>query len=185
MGVSDERAPRSEVEAHDVAACLSSAVVLTGPAATREAFFQRCGSCSHLHLACHARFIPSNPGASGLKLSDGWITAHEITRAYLSGASVLLSGCDTGRASVSGGDEQMGLARAVLSAGASSVTTTLWPVHDASTAELMGSAYRSMTGADGSFGTIGAALQAAQREKMKSGAHAAAWAPFVTVYRPW
>ncbi|XVJ60813.1 MAG: CHAT domain-containing protein [Tepidisphaera sp.] len=185
MGVSDERAPRSEVEAHDVADCLSSAVVLTGPAATREAFFQRSGSCSHLHLACHARFIPSNPGASGLKLSDGWITAHEITRAYLSGASVLLSGCDTGRAAVSGGDEQMGLARAVLSAGASSVTTTLWPVHDASTAELMGSAYRSMTGADGSFGTIGAALQAAQREKMKSGAHAAAWAPFVTVYRPW
>lgn len=185
MGVSDERAPRAEAEAHDVASCLPGAVVLTGPGATREAFFEQSRGVSHLHLACHARFIGSNPQASGLKLSDGWLTAHELTRAYLSGSSVLLSGCDTGRAAAGGGDEQMGLARAALSAGASSVTTTLWPVHDASTAELMGAAYRSMAAGAGESRRIGASLLAAQREKMRSGAHAAAWAPFVTVYRPW
>ena len=164
---------------------MPGASVLTGPAATRRAFLDRCGGCSHLHVACHARFIPSNPGASGLKLSDGWLTAKELSRVYLSGASVLLSGCDTGRAASADGDDQMGLTRAVLSAGASSVTTTLWPVHDAATAELMGIAYRSMMDRTNGQGNIGPSLLAAQRTRLKSGAHPAAWAPFVTVYKPW
>ena len=83
--------------------------------------------------------------------------------------------------------EQMGLTRAVLAASASSVTTTLWPVHDAATAELMGMAYRSMTdkAAGAGLGGIGSSLLAAQRTRMKAGSHPAAWAPFVTVYRPW
>jgi tetratricopeptide (TPR) repeat protein len=191
IGVADERAPRAEAEAHDVASFIPGASVLTGPAATRQAFLERCGGCSHLHVASHARYVPSNPAASGLRLSDGWLTARELSKLYLSGASVLLSGCDTGRSAVTGGDDQTGLTRAVLSAGASSVTTTLWPVHDTATAELMGMAYRSMTekrtGLDPSVDprTIGASLLAAQRSQMKAGEHPAAWAPFVTVYKPW
>jgi tetratricopeptide (TPR) repeat protein len=195
VGVADERAPRAEDEARDVGGALPGALVLAGAAATRSAFVGACIGAGHVHFAGHARFIPSNPGASGLKLADGWLTAGEISRLSLRGASVMLSGCDTGRVVVTGGDEQSGLARAVLAAGASSVTTTLWPVHDETTWGLMTRAYRlawaesSSSGEGGgpltTCGEIGPAVRAMQLGLMNAGAHAAAWAGFQTAGSPW
>ena len=54
------------------------------------------------------------------------------------GASLAtLSACQTGRNVVGGGDELLGLMRAFLYAGASSLVLTFWSVEDASTATLM------------------------------------------------
>jgi CHAT domain-containing protein len=189
VGFGDAAAPRADAEAHEVAAAMSGATVLTGLAATRRAFQGMAAGRAHIHFAGHARFIPTNPGASGLKLADGWLTAADLSRLDLSGASVMLSGCDTGRAASAGGDERAGLARAVLSAGAASVTTTLWPVHDAGTRGLMARAYAMVYGREGDRGSgtrvIGRCLRVCQRELLEAGVHAAAWAPFVTVCCPW
>ena len=89
----------------------------------------------------HARFVRTNPGASGIRLADGWFSAQRLARCDLRGAAVLLSACESGRVHVEGGDEPFGLTRSLLAAGASSITTTLWPVHDRATRDLMAEAY--------------------------------------------
>lgn len=193
VGVSDERSPRAEAEVHEAAEALRTAgavgvMVLTGAAATRAALAERAGTVGHLHVAGHARLIASNPQASGLKLSDGWMTAGEIAGLDLAGATVVLTGCDTGRG---GEDEErsaLGLAWAVLAAGAASLTMTLWAVHDATTATLLARAYRDHHGGRGS---VGPALRAAQRAMVSEAEtnggrlHAAAWTPFVTAESLW
>lgn len=189
VGCADAAAPRAEQEAHDVAVSLSEATIVTGAAATRRAFCEHSAGRGLVHFAGHARFVSGNPSASGLRLADGWLTAAEIARLRWPGAAVVLSGCDTGRASVVGGDEAMGLSRAVLAAGATSVTTSLWPVHDQSASNMMASAYRhvyaAMVPSSGNSPKWADGLRRAQKEMRAQGAHAAAWAPFITVCCPW
>ena len=58
-----------------------------------------------IHIASHARFVRSDPLASGLRLADGWLTARDILNLRIGGATVVLSGCDTGRAVIASSDE--------------------------------------------------------------------------------
>src|SRR5205085_8347006 len=55
-----------------------------------------------------------------------------------------LSGCDTGLSMSAGGDEQLGLGRAFLAAGAETLVMSLWPVEDRATGELMELFYRAL-----------------------------------------
>ena len=71
---------------------------------------------------------------------------------------VTLSGCQTGRSVVGGGDELLGLTRALLSAGAASLVLSLWAVEDASTARLMEAFYAHLAAGC----TKGEALRQAQ-----------------------
>lgn len=182
VGVADDLAPRAEQEARDVGQSLTGSVVLAGEAATRGAFVEACRGAGRVHVAGHARFIASNPGASGIKLADGWLTAAEISLLDLRGAAVVLSGCDTGRVAVAGGDEQAGLVSAVLSAGASSVTMTLWPVHDETTWLMMKNVYGRASEAGN---RLGEAIRAEQLGMIGAGAHPAAWGAFQTTGAPW
>ena len=50
---------------------------------------------------------------------------------------VVLSACQTGTGARAGGDELLGLGRALVAAGARAVVVSLWPVNDACTAVLM------------------------------------------------
>src|SRR5205085_10342478 len=59
------------------------------------------------------------------------------------------SGCETGLALSGGGDEQLGLGRAFLAAGASSLVMSLWPVEDNATNELMQLYYQHLLSGDG------------------------------------
>lgn len=56
---------------------------------------------------------------------------------------VVLSACETGRGDITG-DGVIGLSRALISAGASSVVVSLWKVADPSTEELMTEFYRQL-----------------------------------------
>lgn len=94
-----------------------------------------------LHLATHADFRSDNPLFSGLALADGWLTTLDIFNLKLNASLVTLSACQTGRSVISGGDELLGLMRAFLASGASSLALTLWPVEDRSTAVFMQSFY--------------------------------------------
>jgi len=57
---------------------------------------------------------------------------------------VVLSGCETGLGKLSTGDEIVGLTRAFIYAGTSSVVASLWKVDDASTASLMRGFYKNL-----------------------------------------
>lgn len=97
---------------------------------------------SILHFACHARFDPDDPLASGLALADGRLTMRQVLdELHLEADLVVLSGCETGQSRLHRGDELIGLVRAFIYAGTPSVLVSLWPVDDISTGLLMETFY--------------------------------------------
>ncbi|MEM7538745.1 MAG: CHAT domain-containing tetratricopeptide repeat protein [Chloroflexota bacterium] len=135
-----------------------------------------------LHLATHGDFRPDNPLFSGLTLADGPLTTLKIFGLQLSASLVTLSACQTGRSVVGAGDELLGLTRAFLYAGASSLVLSLWPVEDQSTAILMSLFYQAL--AQGY--TKSAALRQAQlhfihAEDKPFHRHPYFWSPFFLV----
>ncbi len=144
-----------------------------------------------LHLAAHGNFRPDNPLFSGLALADGWLTTLDIFSLRLQASLVTLSACQTGRSALAGGDELLGLMRALLYAGASSLVLTLWTVEDRTTAGLMQRFYRHLTAGQ----RKGSALREAQLACIRPDpttadaeparcAHPYFWAPFFLVGNP-
>lgn len=173
-GVPDALAPWIANEANEVATLLGVCAML-GEDVTAEAFVRAAEPASIVHLACHGRFFRDGPLASGLKLADRWLTVRDVYRLRLRAELVALSGCDTGRALVSGGDELLGLMRGFLVAGAKALLISLWVANDESTTTLMTEFYRRYVDGAGAA----AALRAAQRSQLAQRPHPAFWAPFV------
>lgn len=179
VGVSDEDAPQAEQEAQEIAAALDNARLLTGKQATVEAVSGMAGDAALLHVSSHARFIERDPLSSGLRLADGWLTARDVYRLRLPDTAVSLSACESGRSIVEAGDELMGLPRAFLAAGASSLVMSLWPVHDQMTRRLMVNAFGMWYSQyDGAPPRLADAVRSAQIRLAEEGAHPAAWAAF-------
>jgi hypothetical protein len=182
--------PHTQAEAQAVAALLDGRLYLEDEATVER--LQEAGRAPVLHLATHGDFRPDNPLFSGLALAGGWLTTLDIFNLRLAASLVTLSACQTGRNVIGGGDELLGLARAFLCAGASSLLLTLWPVEDLSTARLMEGFYRSLAAG----WTKAAALRHAQCAAIAAGrdsgagrdpsgyphlAHPYYWAPFVLI----
>ena len=118
-----------------------------------------------IHLATHGKSNLESPHFSYVRLADGQLNAIDAFHLELDGCElVTLSGCETGLALSGGGDEQLGLGRAFLAAGASSLVMSLWPVEDDSTSELMQHFYQRLLKGD----TKVQALRAAQCSLLKS-----------------
>jgi CHAT domain-containing protein len=175
--------PHAVAEARAVASVLGGETYLE-QAATLARLRAALATCQVVHLASHGDFRPDNPLFSGLALADGWLTTLEIFNLHLGASLVTLSACQTGRSTVGGGDELLGLMRALLYAGAASLLLSLWTVEDRSTALLMQTFYGKL--AEGS--TKGAALRHAQLRFIGAAgaendlprlyAHPYFWAPF-------
>ena len=82
---------------------------------------------------------------SALRLADRWLTAAELLPLDLRGALVVLSACDSARTHALAGNELLGMARAVLGAGAATLVASQWPADDEATACLMDSFYEHVT----------------------------------------
>ena len=97
------------------------------------------GSYRVLHLACHGQFNPRDALGSALTLGAGdRLTAAEIIEHLkLDADLVILSACQSGVSHIARGDELVGLIRAFMSAGASSLVVTQWQVADVSTRIVM------------------------------------------------
>lgn len=175
VGVPDALAPAIAAEAEQVAAVLDGSLLLLGDAATVDRVTSEALTADVVHLACHGRFSAEIPLGSGLKLADRWLTVRDVYGLHLRASLVTLSGCDTGRTAVGGGDELIGLIRGFFAAGASSLILSLWLVNDESTAELMSDFYDGWRrGA-----SKPAALRSAQRALLAKRPHPAFWAPFI------
>ena len=90
-----------------------------------------------MHIATHGMFRRDNPMFSSIRLGDGPLSVYDLYELRLSAELVTLSGCGTGLSGVVGGDEQLGLVRGLLYAGARGVLLTLWDAYDSSTADFM------------------------------------------------
>ncbi len=124
-------------EAKTIASLLNGRYYLEGEATIARLIEQAPGS-PIIHLATHGQSRLDAPNFSYLRLADGQLNAIDTFSLDLKACElVTLSGCETGLAFSGGGDEQLGLGRAFLAAGASSLVMSLWPVEDNATNEMM------------------------------------------------
>ncbi len=137
--------PGAEKEANQIAQVLNTQA-LTKDAATKSAVLSQLSQSSVIHLATHGTFderrgmdsavalapSPRNPGdgeAEAWEREDGFLTAGEIVDLKIPAELVVLSACDTGRGAITG-DGVIGLSRAWLMAGTSTVFVSLWRIDD-------------------------------------------------------
>jgi tetratricopeptide (TPR) repeat protein len=177
MSVPDPLIPAVAEEARAVARHLPGAEVLSNGQATIDTLQNASSGCYVLHLACHGLFRADNPMFSSLKLHDGWLTAADVMQLDLAGALVTLSACESGRNEVLAGDELIGLTRAFLGVGASTLVVSLWLVQDEATASLMEKYYERLRDGAGPAEALRAAQLAIKEERP----HPYYWAPFVLV----
>lgn len=154
----DGRLQRVRDEARTVAGLLDGRCYLD-EAATISQLTRLVPHCALIHIATHGQSRLDAPNFSYVRLADGQFNAIDAFSLDLQGCElVTLSGCETGLALSGGGDEQLGLGRAFLAAGASSLVMSLWPVEDTATNKLMEFFYRRLLEGDSKI----AALRAAQ-----------------------
>jgi CHAT domain-containing protein/tetratricopeptide (TPR) repeat protein len=130
--------PGAHLEAVVVAAHLGAGPPILGADATTAAVLERLGAARTVHVAAHATVDPVAPLASAILLAHGdTLRVADLVGPRLDADLVVLSACDTARGRVTGGDEVLGMVRALLAAGAGSAVVSLWPVDDRSTAVLL------------------------------------------------
>jgi tetratricopeptide (TPR) repeat protein len=176
VGVPDEAAPAVAGEARAVASMLPDAELLLDDTATLDRLRVAARQPrAVVHLACHGLHRSRNPMFSALKLSDGWLTAHDVMSMDFTDSLVVLSACESGRHN---SDrvlaEPLGLARSFLAVGARAVVVSLWRTDDSVAAEVMSEFYHHY----GLGLAPAAALQRAQAAVRIRHPHPAAWAPF-------
>jgi CHAT domain-containing protein len=177
MGVPDAQAPFITDEVQAVAEVLPGARVFMGAEAT-SVQLQRYGASSRfIHIATHGSFRKDNPMFSSIRLGDGPLNVYDLYQLQLSAELVTLSGCGTGLSVVVGGDEQLGLVRGLLYAGAQAVLLALWDAHDRSTADFMKAFYGRLR----EGWPIAKALQDSMQGLREQCPHPFYWAPFMVI----
>jgi len=169
---------RVREEAQTVASLLNGRCYLDSEATIARLVEQAPGS-PVIHIATHGRSRLDAPNFSYVRLADGQLNAIDAFSLDLQGCElVTLSGCETGLSLSGGGDEQLGLGRAFLAAGATSLVMSLWPVEDNATNELMQLFYEGLL----QGASKGEALRAAQcnllRQTGSTHTHPYFWAAF-------
>jgi len=191
LAVSQSRAEGQPVlsyadkEAASVAKLYHTQPLPTGRA-TRAEFIKRAPAYNIVHIAAHAELNPNSPLFSRILLSpdggdSGAIEVREIYGMDLARTNlVVLSACQTQLGGQGKGDDIVGLNRAFIYAGASSVVASLWTVDDEATSLLMEAFYFHLKHGM----SKAAALQAAQAATRKKYPHPYYWAAFVLTGDP-
>ena len=187
-GATLEQLPFTEEEVDRIARLFPAerTRVLTGEGATESAVRDAVSSASYkyVHFATHGLIDDDRPDYSALALAvgssvgEGLLQASEIFNLSFNADLVVLSACETGLGQLIQGEGMVGLTRAFMYAGASSLVVSLWSVSDSSTAVLMQHFYDEMIGNGQSKS---GALQSAKLALLEEPgtAHPFHWAPFV------
>jgi CHAT domain-containing protein len=105
--------------------------------ATRAALAERAPAAPLIHLSCHGAFDGNDSLNSAVALADGPFTARDWMRLALRAELVTLSACQLAFNRLNPGDDLVGMTRALMYAGASSVLLALWSVYADTTQEWM------------------------------------------------
>ena len=174
--------PAAEREVQQIGALFNDKKIYIQNQASSAQFRSQAGNGAILHVAAHAEVDLIDPLQSRILLAPekndtGFFNARQVYDVDLKNVSlVTLSACESGLGKIANGDEIQGFTRAFLSAGASALFVSLWPVADESTEQLMTRLYTDL--ASGKEAAL--ALQAAQVSVLKQPrfAHPFFWAPF-------
>ncbi|GHO44772.1 CHAT domain-containing protein [Ktedonospora formicarum] len=170
--------PSALQEARTIADLLHSHCYLEEEA-TIERLRTRAQGCSLVHLATHGHSRLDAPNFSSIVLADGYLNAIDAFSLPLQGCElVTLSGCETGLALSGGGDEQLGLGRAFIAAGARSLVMSIWPVEDSATNQLMGIFYQYLLQGESKIQALRLAQQAMLQHADSLYRHPYFWAAF-------
>lgn len=171
--------PSAQSEAQHLAKIWPRNDLLLRQQASETAFKEKAGHYPYLHVASHGQFNPKTPLTSRLLLGkteqdDGSLTVSELYALRLSAEMVVLSACETGLGGLQGGDDMVGLNRALIYAGSRNIVASLWEVDDASTATLMEYFYQAVAAGKNKA----QALREAQNRLRQSQPHPFFWAAF-------
>ncbi|HRD63192.1 MAG TPA: CHAT domain-containing protein, partial [Nocardioides sp.] len=131
-----------------VAADHPDAIVLSDGSATVEGCLRAMDGAALVHVAAHGRFRADNPMFSALELHDGPLTVHDFERLRRAPYRFVLSACDSGVMVPVGANELLGLATALMSIGTAGILSSVAPVNDEATAELMVDVHRGLDEVD-------------------------------------
>ena len=161
-----------------LAAQLNGRCYLEGEATIAKLIEQAPGS-PLIHIATHGRSRLDAPNFSYVLLADGQLNTIDAFSLDLKGCElVTLSGCETGLAISGGGDEQLGLGRAFLAAGAESLVMSLWPVEDNATNQLMQIFYQHLLNGESKVQALRAAQCHLLHRPASTYTHPYFWAAF-------
>jgi CHAT domain-containing protein len=172
--------PGAEREVQQISALFSDAKIFIQAAATKAQFRASIPTAGILHVAAHAETDQVDPLQSRILFAPdgddaGFMLAREIYGLDMRHVSLItLSACETGLGRVARGDEILGFTRSFLSAGASGLLVSLWPVEDESTGLLMITMYSNL--AQGR--PAAASMQRAQLAVMRKYKEPYFWAAF-------
>jgi CHAT domain-containing protein len=115
-----------------------TSLLLQGAEARRDGFLRSLDARpAVIHLATHVLFPSANReqaliafGIGALPAQPEFLTTSEVARLRAPGALVVMTGCAANAGEARAGAGLLGLTRAWLMAGASSVISTAWPVED-------------------------------------------------------
>ena len=159
---------------------------LTGEMATKHEVLKRISSVALVHIAAHGKMetgevilapntTRDNPQPQE---KDYLLTMKDVIEAGLRARLVVLSCCHTARGEVMA-EGVVGMARALLGAGARSVVVTLWAIGDEGTLEFMSFFYDALAKGKKASEALNQAMKCMREiEKFKEVIY---WAPFVLI----
>lgn len=190
VAYSDGTIPFAEKEIRSIKALFgNSASILSQKNASREIIKRSIHQFDILHFATHGVTTSEDPLLFALQLApsagdDGRLFVHDVFGLDLTARHplVVMSACESGvgrryALGISAGGEVIGLHRAFISAGASSVVSTLWKVHDEGSAAFMEIFYRELKNTQ----NAAIALQRTQQAMLATSrfAHPFFWSPYI------
>jgi CHAT domain-containing protein len=123
--------------------------LLRGDEVTRDTLIEAFQRTRFVHFQGHASYEPGSPLESNLAVTagggEGKVTAREIMDLGRVEAELIsLGACESAASAIRAGDEPLGIAPALLVAGAGSVLAALWRVDEVSSKKFMTSFYRGI-----------------------------------------
>ena len=141
--VAGPRLAHSVEEVERVSQEYDAALRLVEPTAAEAA--RALDGAAIAHVACHGDFRADNPLFSSLEMADGPLTVYDLEALEQAPHVMVLSACDAGANTSSGGHEVMGLATALLAQGTRSVIANVGLVPDQlATIDLMVEVHRRL-----------------------------------------
>ncbi len=135
---------RGNAEVTAIASALPGATVLTGPRASPATTLAALAGADLAHLAAHGHHHPDNALFSELQLTGGPLMGYDLQRLDATPAMVVLSSCDLGLHAIRPGDETLGMATALLGAGAATVVASVSRVADETAMAVMTDFHRAL-----------------------------------------
>ena len=125
--------PGADAEAKAVAAAYPRARLVRGEEATVDRVLDALAGAGLAHVAAHGRLRSDSPLFSALGLADGALTLYDLERLASPPQTFVLPACNAAVASVTRGDEVLGMATALVGLGVRSVVAPVVPVPDEAT----------------------------------------------------